>query len=145
MSKTIQEKQSQLKNLFESLTAAQRYEKIIEMGRTLPSFPDLLRTDAHLVKGCQSLMYLSCAFSQGKLLFNACSDALISKGLAALLLSIYNDESPKAILTTPLTLIKDLNLPSLISPGRSNGLASLYTRIQQHALKEIQGLDSDHK
>ena len=141
MNESCLKKQTDLKILFEPLSRTERYEKIIELGKSLPTFPTAERIPENLVHGCQSLMYLTCTFQNDILYLNADSDALISKGLAALLLHIYNNESPQTILTCPPTVIKELGLTALISPGRANGLAALYTRI----LKEVIGLDRNDK
>lgn len=137
MNPSCLEKQDEIKLLFEPLSLTERYEKIIEMGRSLPPFPSSERIPDNLVRGCQSLMYLTCTLKDDILYLNADSDALISKGLAALLLHIYNRASPQTILTTPPAVIKDLKIPALISPGRANGLSALYTRIQKFAMTHI--------
>ncbi|HEX2580309.1 MAG TPA: SufE family protein, partial [Rhabdochlamydiaceae bacterium] len=114
-----------------------RYQKIIEMGRQLPPFNPTSRTPANLVPGCQSIMYLETTLNNGKLFLNADSEALISKGLAALLIYVYSDESPATIAHYPPTFIQEIGLLSAISPARSNGLASLYHKLRQEALKYL--------
>jgi len=128
-------KQAQAKQLFGSCaTPEQKYIKIIELGRSLPQFCSSLKTDDRLVKGCQSRMYLSSSFSDGKVLFQLDSEALISAGLGALLLFVYNGETPEAILSCPPLFLEELEIHKSLSPSRSNGLASLLLRMKQEAL-----------
>ena len=110
------------------------YAKIIELGRTLPLYPESAKTEHHLVKGCQSRLYLLTEQKEEKLYFQTCSDALISAGLAALLLKIYNGESPEAVVRCPPHVLKEIGLFRILSPGRSNGMKSLYQKMQQEAM-----------
>ncbi|MEN9343264.1 MAG: cysteine desulfuration protein sufE [Chlamydiota bacterium] len=127
-------KQAHLKALFADCDTQDKiYLKIIELGKALPSFPEEQKLPHNLVKGCQSQMYLTVSVDKGKLQFRAYSDALISAGLAALLLALYNDEPPEVILSCPPTLLTDLNLQKSLSPGRSNGLASLFNKMKLYA------------
>lgn len=129
------EKQQNAKLLFSGCdTPQQKYEKIIELGRQLPVYPFEYKTPDRLVKGCQSAMYLHAQLVDGKIQFQAFSEALISSGLAALLLIVYNDESPEAVLTCPPDFLEELGIHGSLSPGRSNGLASLFQRMKQEAL-----------
>jgi cysteine desulfuration protein SufE len=129
-------KQLRVKELFSICTTAQmKYEKIIELGRKLPPYPKELMTECRLVSGCQSQMYLYTSFFEGKVLFQAYSEALISAGLAALLLAVYNDEPPEAILSCPPQFLEDLGIHGSLSPSRSNGLASLFLRMKMEAIK----------
>lgn len=130
-------KQKLLKAQFQfTTTPDQRYEKIIDLGRTLAPYPVEARHPQNLVKGCQSLMYLHATpFEKNKISFYADSEALISRGLAALLISIYNEEPPEIILTCPPSVLEELEIRHLLSPGRSNGLFSLMNRMKQEALQ----------
>lgn len=132
---SCQGKQQQVKFLFrECVTSEQKYEKIIELGRQLATYPSEFKTPEHLVKGCQSTMYIRAQLMNGKMHFQAYSEALISAGLIALLLSIYNDEPPEVILTYPPQFLEELGINSSLSPGRANGLASLLQRMKKEAL-----------
>lgn len=112
------------------------YEKIIQMGRSIPPAPDSLKTPEHLVVGCQSEVYLSAEIgSDGNICFQIASEALISSGLAALLLAIYQEAPPELILLCPPRFASDLSLAKSLSPGRSNGFASIYARMKQEASK----------
>lgn len=114
-----------------------RYAYLIELGRKSPPFPTVLQTPSHIVPGCQSILYLHTSFQEGKLVFQAHSEALISAGLAALLVSIYSNSTPEAILLNPPLFLQEIGLFASLSPHRSNGLASIYTRMKQEALKHI--------
>ena len=112
------EKQQRVKLLFSDCdTPQKKYEKIIELGRQLPAYPLELQTPDRLVKGCQSAMYLHTQLVDGKIQFLAFSEALISSGLAALLLIVYNDESPEAILTCPPDFLEELGIHGSLSPA----------------------------
>lgn len=129
------QKQLNVKLLFKnSMQTQQKYEKIIELGRQLPAFPAKLKRAENLVKGCQSQLYLMGTLKEGKVHFQAYSEALISSGLAALLLLVYNDESPQTILSCPPLFLEELGVHASLSPSRSNGLSSLFLRMKQHAL-----------
>ena len=129
------EKQTKVCLLFETCnTPEKKYEKIIELGRHLAPYPIEYKTPDHIVKGCQSVMYLHSQFDGNKIHFQIYSEALISAGLAALLLAVYNDESPNTVLTCPPKFLDELGIFKSLSPGRSNGLASLFQRMKQDAL-----------
>lgn len=129
-------KQLKVKQIFSDCTTPQmKYEKIIELGRTLPPLPAELMTDCRLVSGCQSKMFLHSSFCEGKVLFQSHSEALISAGLAALLLAVYSGEPPEAILSCPPLFLEELGIHSSLSPSRSNGLASLFLRMKMDAIK----------
>lgn len=129
-------RQNELMDLFSACPSQEmRYQKIIEMGQKLPSFDATARLPCNLISGCQSIMYLKTLYENGKIYFNADSEALISKGLAALLIHVYSGEEPTAIAECPPSFIAKIGLNSALSPSRSNGLTSLYHRMRQEALK----------
>lgn len=139
MGHSILDNQKKILLQFSSCTTQEsKYKKIIEMGSSLPPFDPLYKTSEHLVRGCQSLTYLYHTVSEGKLYFFAYSEALISAGLASLLIQVYSGQTPEDILRTPPEFIKELELGSLLSPGRSNGLIGMYTRIREIAVKALQ-------
>jgi sulfur transfer protein SufE len=130
------QKQEEIKIIFTNcLTPEARYQKIIELGRKLPPFNPLARIPENLVPGCQSIMYLEITRQNDRFFFNADSEALISKGLAALLIHVYSGENPDTIANCSPTFIKEIGLNNALSPARSNGLASLYHKLRQEALK----------
>lgn len=112
-----------------------RYQKIIELGAKLPPFPQEHKTAKNIVSGCQSIVYLHCSQKEdGKLYFEASSEALISSGLAMLALSAYSGLLPEEILQTPANFVEELGLGKSLTPGRSNGLLSMLTLIKQKSL-----------
>jgi cysteine desulfuration protein SufE len=126
-----------LKELFASLNGENKIRHLIELGRALPPFPVELKIKDNIVSGCQSMLYLSSRFENNKIYFEAFADALISQGLAALLISVYSGESPQAILKTPPVFLKELGLIGSLTPSRSNGLAHIHQRMKQDALKYL--------
>ena len=127
--------QSELKDLFSACSSQEmRYQKIIEMGRCLPPFDAAARLPSNLIPGCQSIMHLETRYEKGLLYFNADSEALISKGLAALLIYVYSGEEPAVIAECPPSFIAEIGLTASLSPSRSSGLASLYHRMRQASL-----------
>lgn len=127
-----------LKRKFENLSSKEAlYQKIMEWGKKLAPYDPAWVDEKHRVVGCQSVMYLHSTCEQGKMCFYAKSDALISAGLAALLLEVYNGESPETLLTAAPTFLDEIGIPSALTPGRANGLASLHLKMQQEALAHL--------
>lgn len=111
------------------------YQQIMEWGKRLPPFNPAWKMEENRVAGCQSTMYLYAHFENSKLYFYADSDALISAGLASLLIAAYSGEPAETILLTPPTFLEELGIPSALTPGRANGLASLYLKMKQDAVR----------
>ena len=112
------------------------YEKIIEFGKKIPLSSDDIKKEVNIVEGCQSLVYLTSEnIKENYIIFRIQSDALISSGLAALLFTIYNNEPIELILYYPPLFIQELGLNKSLSPGRSNGLAGMYSRMKKDAIK----------
>jgi cysteine desulfuration protein SufE len=125
-----------LKKIFSTCALPQeKYEKIIELGPELPSFPKEAMLEENLVEGCQSQLFLHAYLKNDLFFFTAHSDALISKGLAALLYKVYNGIPPLVIVKNPPVFLKELEITTHLSPSRSNGVISLYFKMQQLALK----------
>ncbi|PIE83989.1 MAG: Fe-S metabolism protein SufE [Bacteroidia bacterium] len=110
-----------------------RYQQIIDMGQSLPAPPASLHRDENLIKGCQSRVWIQCEVRDGRLHFHADSDAVITKGIAALLVGVLTGHTAREILDTPLYLIDRLGLKENLSPTRANGLVSMVERIQAYA------------
>ena len=140
MSKTIEELQNELIEQFEPFDDwMDRYQLIIEMGDELPQITEQEKKDENLIEGCQSRVWIVCeAHDDGTLQFRADSDALIVKGIAAMLLKIYDGQTPSAILNSPLFFIEKLNLTGHLSPTRSNGLSSMIQRIKTYAKDRVE-------
>jgi cysteine desulfuration protein SufE len=112
----------------------QRYEFIIEMGKSLPLIKEVNRTDHNLIKGCQSKVWLHADYKNGKLIFSADSDAILTKGIISLLLRVYSDQTPENILQADPFFIDEIGLKEHLSPTRANGLLSMVKQIKLFAL-----------
>ncbi len=129
-------KQEEMKKLFLGcLSVESKYQKIIDLGKEQRPLPAEHKREENLVAGCQSRMYLHSFMESGKLFFECESDAIISAGLAALLIRVYSGEPPQVILKCPPKYIEELGIPQTLTPGRANGLASLYIRMKKEALR----------
>ena len=114
-----------------------RYQYIIDLGRRLPEFPEALRTEENRIRGCQSQVWFVPEQKDGRLYFQAISDAAIVSGLIALLLRIYSGRAPQDILDTPPDFVSALQLEAHLSPTRSNGLASMLKAIRDFATEAV--------
>lgn len=112
-----------------------KYAKIIELGRQLPKLAEIHKVPDNLVKGCQSQMYLHAYLCGNEVIFEAEADALISAGLAALLIRVYSGETPEVILKCAPTFLDELGINASLTPNRANGLYSLHLQMKQEALR----------
>ncbi|MBS0623376.1 MAG: SufE family protein [Verrucomicrobia bacterium] len=126
---------NQLLQLFQGKSQEQLYKELLRLADDLPVFQLDWKTEENRVLGCQSLMYLHAELKEGRLHFAAFSDALISKGLAALLINFYEGMEPKEFLMTPPTFLKDLGILTSLSPTRVNGVASLWSKMKQETVR----------
>lgn len=111
-----------------------KYEYLIDLGRDLPLIAEGDKTDANLIEGCQSRVWLSCTRDEnGCLHFAADSDAIITKGLISLLIRVFDSRSPQEILDTELFFIDEIGLKENLSPTRAGGLAAMIKRIREYA------------
>jgi cysteine desulfuration protein SufE len=134
------EKQNRIRAHFSSCRSEEeKYGKIIEMGKELPHLDPLHKTLENLVQGCQSTMYLKtfADLNDNSLHFQADSNALISAGLAALLIFVYSGESATTILQCKPSYLEDLGIHANLSPSRASGLYSIHLRMKQEALKHL--------
>ena len=133
--KTLKERADQMSDEFAKLsTWEDRYKKIIALGKSLPDLPEEMRTEDVKVKGCQSQVWLHAKLNpQGEIEFQGDSDALLVKGLVALLLKIYSGSTPEEILTTPPDFLKSIGFEGNLSPSRANGLFSMLKQIRYYA------------
>ena len=130
------QKQNKVKNFFNACQSEEeRYQKIMELGRSQVQLKPEHKTHENLVKGCQSRMYLYSYIQEGKIIFEAESDALISAGLAALLVQVYSGEIPEVVLKCPPTYLDELGIFTKLTPTRANGLYSMHLHMKQDALK----------
>lgn len=129
-------KQEEVKALFQNqLSAEAKYEYLIDLGRKLPPLPPECKNRENLVIGCQSAIYLRARMENGAVFFDAESDALVTSGLVALLVSVYNGETPQTILKCPPTFLEDLGIQASLTPSRVNGLHRIHLKMRQEAVK----------
>ena len=110
-----------------------KYEYLIELGKSLQDYPEAAKTDDKLIKGCQSRVWLDYRMVDGKIVFNADSDAIITKGIISLLIGLYSDRTPKEILSSDFSVVEKIGLKENLSPTRANGLVSMIAKIRQIA------------
>ena len=111
-----------------------KYQMLIDLGNDLEPLDEKYKTEQNLIEGCQSRVWLQCDINEGKLQFSAESDALIVKGIIALLIRVLNNHTPEEILDTKLYFIDEIGLKDHLSPTRSNGLLSMVKQINMYAL-----------
>lgn len=135
---TLEEKQQQLIQEFEIFDDwMEKYEYIIELGKELPAFDERKKTEDRLIEGCQSRVWLDTEELDGKMIFHADSEAIITKGIIGLLIRVLNNETPEHIAKADLHFIKAIGLDEHLSPTRSNGLASMVKKMKMTALQTL--------
>ncbi|MCX7863397.1 MAG: SufE family protein [Bacteroidales bacterium] len=133
--KSIEEIQHEIVEEFENLGDwVERYNYLLELAKNLPPMDEKYRKKENLIEGCQSQVWLAAEFKDGKLYFQADSDALITKGIVALLLKVFSGQHPNDILDAQLWFIDKIGLSAHLSPTRSNGLVSMIKQIRMYAL-----------
>ena len=133
---SIQEEQEDIIADFEFLgdNWDDKYEYIIQLGKELPLIDPKYKKEENLIKGCQSRVWLHVEAKDGKLVFTADSDAIITKGLISLLIKVLSGHTPKEIIDANITFIDAIGLNSHLSPTRSNGLLSMLKQIKLYAV-----------
>jgi len=111
-----------------------KYEHIIELGKELPLIEEQYKTENNLIKGCQSRVWLHAELIDGKIIFTADSDAIITKGIIALMIRVFSNHSPKEIADAELFFIDQIGLKEHLSPTRSNGLVSMVKQIKIYSI-----------
>ncbi len=112
-----------------------KYEYLIDLGKNLDSYPEEAKTEDKLIKGCQSRVWLDHRMEDGKLYFSADSDAIITKGIISLLISIYSGRTPQEIAGSDFSFIDRIGLKDNLSPTRANGLVSMIATIRKTAME----------
>ena len=112
----------------------QRYEYMIELGKSIELIDSSKKIDSNLIKGCQSKLWLHAELKNNKLTFKADSEAIITKGIAAVLLRVFSNQTPKDILNANLDFVDKIGLKEHLSPTRANGLISMIKQIKYYAL-----------
>jgi cysteine desulfuration protein SufE len=132
---TLEEKQQEIIDEFSIYSDwMEKYEYIIELGKNLPIIAEDKKTESRLIDGCQSRVWVADEFKDGKMYFTADSDAIITKGIIALLIQVLNEETPEVIANADLHFIKDIGLQDHLSPTRANGLLSMVKQLKKSAL-----------
>ena len=131
----INELQDEIIEEFEDLTDwMDRYQLLIDLGSELEPLDDKYKTESNLINGCQSRVWIKADYKDGLLYFTADSDALIVKGLIALLIRVLSEHTPQEILDSELYFIDRIGLSDHLSPTRSNGLLAMVKQIRVYAL-----------
>lgn len=112
----------------------QRYEYMIELGKSLPVIDEAKKTDNNIIKGCQSRVWLHADLNDDKVVYTADSDAIITKGIVALLIRVFSNQHPDAILAADTKFIDEIGLKEHLSPTRANGLVSMLNQIKNYAI-----------
>ncbi len=114
----------------------ERYEYIIDLGRSLPLINEAYKLDENLIKGCQSKVWLYSELKNDTIEFTADSDAILTKGIVALLLRVFSNQTPQAILEAKTDFIDEIGLKEHLSPTRANGLVSMVKQIKMYAIAQ---------
>ncbi|WP_300675717.1 SufE family protein [Soonwooa sp.] len=132
---TIKEKQQELVDEFAFMSDwEEKYEYIIDLGKSLKPIPDDKKTDENLIKGCQSKVWIDARFEDGKLYFDADSDGILPKGIVSMLVSIYSGHSTQEIMDSDFDFISEIGLQEFLSPSRANGLMAMTKQIKFYAV-----------
>ncbi len=112
----------------------QRYEYMISLGKSLPLIDQQYKTDDYLIKGCQSKVWVHASLEGDQLIFTADSDAIITKGIIAILIRVFSHQKPEAIIEADTSFIDEIGLKEHLSPTRANGLLSMIKQIKLYAI-----------
>ena len=112
----------------------QRYEYMIDLGKSLPLINDKYKTEDNIIKGCQSKVWVHAEMKNEKVVFTADSDAIITKGIIAIIIRVFSNQHPKDIIEADTNFIDDIGLKEHLSPTRANGLVSMVKQIKLYAL-----------
>jgi len=132
--KEIQEEIIDEFDLFEDWM--ERYEHLIELGKSLPIIDSQYKVDENIIKGCQSKVWLHSELQGDKINYTADSDAILTKGLVALLLRVFTNQTPQDILAADTHFIDEIGLKEHLSPTRANGLVSMLKQIKLYAIAQ---------
>ncbi|MEO9513000.1 MAG: SufE family protein [Flavobacteriaceae bacterium] len=112
----------------------QRYEYMIELGKSLPLINEQFKTDDNIIKGCQSRVWVHAKLDNDKLIFTADSDAIITKGIIAILIRVFSNQKPQNIIEANTDFIDEIGLKEHLSPTRANGLVSMVKQLKLYAI-----------
>ena len=132
---TIKDIQNEIVNEFSMFDDwMERYEYIIELGKGLPIIEDQYKTEDNIIKGCQSKVWVHAEEKDGKVIFSADSDAILTKGIIAILIRAFSNQTPAAILEANTDFVDEIGLKEHLSATRANGLVSMIKKIKMYAL-----------
>ena len=138
MMKTIQEVENEIIENFSMYEEwLDKYEYLIDLGKNLEPYPEEARTEDKLIKGCQSRVWLDAHMQDGRLWFKADSDAIITKGIISLLISVFSGRTPAEIVADDFSFIEQIGLKENPSPTRANGLVSMIETIRKTAEENV--------
>ena len=112
----------------------ERYQYMIDLGKTLPLIEDQYKTDDNIIKGCQSKVWVHANMDEDKVNFTADSDAIITKGIIAILIRVFSNQHPKDIIEANTDFIDEIGLKEHLSPTRANGLVSMIKQLKLYAI-----------
>jgi len=112
----------------------ERYQYMIDLGKTLPLIDSKYKTDNHLIKGCQSNVWVNAQMVNNTVIFTADSDAIITKGIIAILIRVFSNQAPKDIIDADTSFIDRIGLKEHLSPTRANGLVSMIKQLKMYAV-----------
>ena len=112
----------------------QKYEYLIDLGKELPQIEEKLKIEDNLIKGCQSRVWLDAKHEDGKIIYTADSDAIMTKGIIAILIRVLSNQSANDIANANLTFINEIGLKEQLSPTRANGLVSMIKKMKLYAI-----------
>lgn len=134
--KSLQEAENEVVDTFSMYDEwLDKYEYLIDLGKNLEAYPEECKTEDKLIKGCQSRVWLDYKVQDGRIYFKADSDAIITKGIISLLISVYSGRTPDEIASSDFGFIEKIGLKENLSPTRANGLASMIATIKAVALE----------
>lgn len=134
--KSLQEAENEVVDTFSMYDEwLDKYEYLIDLGKNLEAYPEECKTEDRLIKGCQSRVWLDYKVQDGRIYLRADSDAIITKGIISLLISVYSGRTPEEIASSDFGFIEKIGLKENLSPTRANGLASMIATIKAVALE----------
>lgn len=132
---SIQDIQQDIINEFEMFEDwEERYQYIIDLGKSLPLIDSQYKTEEHIIKGCQSKVWVRADLNNNNVVFTADSDAIITKGIIAILIRVFSNQPPKAIIDADTNFIEAIGLREHLSPTRANGLVSMLKQLKLYAV-----------
>ena len=132
---SIKEAQNNIINEFNMFSEwIDKYEHLIELGKTLPNMDDKFKTSENLIKGCQSNVWLHAETKNNLVIYTAASDAIITRGIIAIILKVFSNQTANNILNSNTDFISKIGLQEQLSPTRANGLVSMVSKIKLYAL-----------